>query len=114
MVLLQFQYVMVTCRLHVFLAFCCTLNNTIVSHVLVMTLKSAKSIIVGLHPMCRIISFHYLCDTYDRTSIFLSQNIGDIDIDILYCSSLWLTYINFIIASKIVNDHDVNVVNVVD
>ena len=29
----------------------------------------------------------------DTISIFLTQNIGDIDIDILYCSTLWLTHI---------------------
>jgi len=27
----------------------------------------------------------------DTISIFLTQNIGDIDIDIFYCSALWPT-----------------------
>ena len=29
----------------------------------------------------------------DTISIFLTQNIGDIDIDILYCSALWPTHV---------------------
>ena len=37
----------------------------------------------------------------DTISIFLTQNIGDIDI--FYCSVLWLTHI-IIIARKVVND----------
>jgi len=41
----------------------------------------------------------------DTISIYLTQNIGnsDIDIDILYCSALWPTHI----ASKVVNDVNV-------
>ena len=37
-------------------------------------------------------------------SIFLTQNIGDIDIDILYCCALWPTYIFHYRQQSIVND----------
>jgi len=42
----------------------------------------------------------------DTISTFLTPNIGDIDIDILYCRALWPTHI-FIIVSKIVSDVNV-------
>jgi len=42
----------------------------------------------------------------DTILIFLTQNINDIEIDILYRSALWLLKY-FIIASKVVTDIDV-------